>query len=65
MRREDDDGNDMGQDEQRLDEDWMRKKKMMGLTWVLRRKRPREDSMGRKDDETHLGAKNKTENKIG
>ena len=25
MRREDDDGNDMGQDEQRLDEDWMRK----------------------------------------
>ena len=35
----------------------------MGLTWVLRR-RPREDSMGREDDGTDLGAKNKTERRL-
>ena len=39
MRREDDDGNDMGQDEQRLDEDWMRKEEDDGTDMGAKKKK--------------------------
>ena len=48
MRREEDYGNDMGQDEQRLDEDWMRKEEDDGTDMgAMNKTKRRFDGEGR------------------
>lgn len=61
MRKEDDDGTDMGakkkKTERRFDG------KMMEPTWV-RRIRQKEDWLGKEDDGTDMSAKKKTERRL-
>ena len=48
MRREEDDGNDMGQNEQRLNQDWMRKEDDDGTDMGAKKKTERRfDGEGR------------------